>query len=1011
MTPSAPAETSPCPDLMNLNIQNRPEAFKKYMYESMLRGRESSHTHAIGFKLDGIEDSLRKEIDSLVSFREELDILRGFIFDELNNYPSPLPRANFDRPNTPVEASEDLFDRTQPFYKNVVLPAVLDDVNFHMSEINVLISLMCQILHDMDEPTHEMAVKPPQLLTRRHFATYVKSLHTEKPRIVIPPKVSSRPPPTYSYLYDLTRSINNVLDVGGFRHYVEGTSCNPDNFLKEAWRKGLANKEPPDPNFQCWWRASSGYGSGESDFNFDYCSLSPVHYQNYLSDNTVISNFESNGESGHPDFYPDYQTSVDWTSSMMTNGPEGLGKSIVPLFGEVVVPDFNFKWELSTSAQQEHRFTPSNGVHGVRTAAVCGGLTIPTAVPSPPCSGVGIGGVIGRIMARSAEKARSRRLRYLILMVRGHAVHRMAGRRRPKKKKTPPSKKAKRPRASSADEDLKSAFDKGIIGRAQSIVYNTASRASSFLLNRAVRPVFDFFNTNVWYSVLDLLQGLDRIGPDPNDPHNQHQLPEFVLRNRILTMFFSPMTCPLLNRERPVTGVELGTLPHEISCIEATRPNPILEAAERLLFDVVPFLLADINLLAQSDRVALQHMQLLRSKIDALCEPYLNSIKEQRGSVLSMSGTNWAAKYKGVSTVDRKNAQTKIKARLNALLSCLGEDKNSANNLPDDEALDSEEVKTAITCLPRMFAVESELVSTENQIEKLLSSSVAIGKTMLSQTGVPKSAWYKAEGTPAGSRIVYEGESQAESSADDPVCKPISMKIRLQNPFDLSKMPVDSKVPVRAEMDQWDARDVMNALQRIVKGKARDWLTSLISADATDWNAEIDDFVRRIELLIGLVASKSIVTDAGYPIQFPESVVKHLLTACDSNLLRALMRDWALCVATQRHLGRACKNLIFKIRVAESELIFLNKSFETGPTARDGAAAKEEELIRSEVKAKFDAMSKALQEMNWSETGTRLQLFQTTIHPQVPTPEELEQKAQIDERLRQLWGWSNNGTL
>lgn len=43
----------------------------------------------------------------------------------------------------------------------------------------------------------------------------------------------------------------------------------------------------------------------------------------------------------------------------------------------------------------------------------------------------------------------------------------------------------------------------------------------------------------------------------------------------------------------------------------------------------------------------------------------------------------------------------------------------------------------------------------------------------------------------------------------------------MQNPFDLSKMPSDSKTPVRIEMDQWDARDVMGGLQRLVKGDIR----------------------------------------------------------------------------------------------------------------------------------------------------------------------------------------------
>ncbi|GMI17392.1 hypothetical protein TrLO_g9377 [Triparma laevis f. longispina] len=1019
MTFSAPAETNPCPDLMHNNIHSHPSSFKKYLYESILKGRESSHTHAIGFKLTGIEETLRKEIEVIKLYLRELEVARAYIKDNMTHSPSPLPQSSKPWSNLPVKEPSDLFSRSTPFYQNVVLPAVYDDVNFQMTELNTLISLMCRILIDMDKIEHEMTVKPPQLFTRRHYASYVKSLHTSKTRITTPPQVSSRPPPTYPYLYDLTRSITNVLDVGGFRHYVEGTSCNVESFLGDAIKKGLVSESEPDPNFLPWW-PQYGYGQGDYDHSFDYCSISPVHYQNFLNDPTIISNFEANGESTHPDFYPDYQTHVDWTGSMLTNGaPAGLGKSIVPLFGEVVVPDFNFKWELSTSYLQEHKFTPASNVHGVRTAAVCGGLTIPTSITSPPCSGMGIGGVIGRIMTKSSEKARSRRLRYLILMVRGHAIHRMQGRKK-KKKKTTTGKK-KRPRSSSNNDSI-------LHFNSQGSVLNSSAfeKATSFIppirstiLNHVVRPVFDFFNVNVPASLLEPLGGLDRIGVDPNDPYNQHELPEFILRDRIMTMFFSPLTCPLARRDRPVSGVELGSQFYESNLLEV-RPNPILEIAERLLFDVMPLLLADITLLAQSDRVALQHMHLLRSKIDGLCEPYLNSIADQRGSVLSMSGTNWAAKYKGMSTPHRKDAQKDALERLQGLMTSLslGEIKtakssNPVNGLSDWLATseeDSEDSRMdATTSLPLVFAAEKEIVEIEKEIEKQLSSAVDVSKTMLVQTGAPKSAWYKAEGTPAGSRIVYEGESQAESSADDPVCKPPATKIRLQNPFDLSKMPSDSKTPVRVEMDQWDARDVMGGLQRLVKGDVRSLLTSLLSVD--NYEPEISDFTRRIDLLVGLVASRSIVTDSGTPIQFPEAVVKHLFTVYDTAYLKALMTDWCVAVSRQRLLAAASSDIIFKIRVTESELIFLNKSFETGPTERNGAAAKEEELVRSEVKAKFDAMNKGLQEMNWSETGTRLHLNQMSIHEQNPTPEEFEQKAQIEERLRQLWGWSNNGTL
>ena len=138
-----------------------------------------------------------------------------------------------------------------------------------------------------------------------------------------------------------------------------------------------------------------------------------------------------------------------------------------------------------------------------------------------------------------------------------------------------------------------------------------------------------------------------------------------------------------------------------------------------------------------------------------------------------MSGTNWAAKYKGMSTPHRKDAQKDTLERLQGLMTSLslGEIKTAKSSNPVDglsdwlatSEEDSEDSRMdATTSLPLVFAAEKEIAEIEKEIKKQLSSAVGIGKTMLVQTGAPKSAWYKAEGTPAGSRIVYEGESQAE---------------------------------------------------------------------------------------------------------------------------------------------------------------------------------------------------------------------------------------------------------
>lgn len=106
MTPSAPAETNPCPDLMHNNIHSHPSSFKKYLYESILKGRESSHTHAIGFKLTGIEETLRKEIEVIKLYLGELEVARAYIKDNMTHSPSPLPQTSKPWSNLPVEVRD-----------------------------------------------------------------------------------------------------------------------------------------------------------------------------------------------------------------------------------------------------------------------------------------------------------------------------------------------------------------------------------------------------------------------------------------------------------------------------------------------------------------------------------------------------------------------------------------------------------------------------------------------------------------------------------------------------------------------------------------------------------------------------------------------------------------------------------------------------------------------------------------------------------------------------------------
>ena len=62
--------------------------------------------------------------------------------------------------------------------------------------------------------------------------------------------------------------------------------------------------------------------------------------------------------------------------------------------------------------------------------------------------------------------------------------------------------------------------------------------------------------------------------------------------------------------------------------------------------------------------MALQHLHVLQSKIDALVDPFLEAIKDQKGQVLGLAGTRWSTKYKGMSADNMAAKKKEVEAKL-----------------------------------------------------------------------------------------------------------------------------------------------------------------------------------------------------------------------------------------------------------------------------------------------------------------------------------------------------------
>ena len=91
-------------------------------------------------------------------------------------------------------------------------------------------------------------------------------------------------------------------------------------------------KQQPDMSWYggqgwCGWgvgKGSSGYGDGEFDHEYDFGSLSPLHYSTLASDPHTLSEFDRHGENFHPDVYPDF-SAPNSEGAQSINGPAGAG--------------------------------------------------------------------------------------------------------------------------------------------------------------------------------------------------------------------------------------------------------------------------------------------------------------------------------------------------------------------------------------------------------------------------------------------------------------------------------------------------------------------------------------------------------------------------------------------------------------------------------------------------------------------------------------------------------------
>ena len=321
---------------------------------------------------------------------------------------------------------------------------------------------------------------------------------------------------------------------------------------------------------------------------------------------------------------------------------------------------------------------------------------------------------------------------------------------------------------------------------------------------------------------------------------------------------------------------------------------------------------------------------------------------------------------------------------------------------------DDDSARVSATELPLVFACEKELVDIEKKIESHLSPFAAVAVDLM-PSSAPKSVLYRG-GETQGGKFFYEGESQAEAADErDMSAGKTGFKIRLLNPFDVSKMPESARPDVEpgpdakfeawagcTEMDQWDARDTVTVLQRLVKGGGvRSLLTSLVSEPHSA--AEIHKFLNDLDSVMRLVAAKCFLRENGSPALFDEeSVLRPMFTFYDKQLTAALMCDWCELVSVQREYASEAGAYVAEVRTLESEIMYLD-----GGPGRDAHEAAK----RKDVKAKFDLMYNGLREMCMGETGTVFQMDELSTYPVGATDEEMKVYKEKVQKNRDKWDW------
>ena len=88
--------------------------------------------------------------------------------------------------------------------------------------------------------------------------------------------------------------MTNILDVGGYRHYVGGTSSNPATGWGDIDFFSISAER--EPTFRPVWNGQGGYGDQEFDYIYDFASLSPFHASTLKTDYDALKDFAAHGE-------------------------------------------------------------------------------------------------------------------------------------------------------------------------------------------------------------------------------------------------------------------------------------------------------------------------------------------------------------------------------------------------------------------------------------------------------------------------------------------------------------------------------------------------------------------------------------------------------------------------------------------------------------------------------------------------------------------------------------------